>query len=307
MTEPSVASNASRDAHGGVLAGILAFSMWGAFPVYFKIAAGVSAPEMLLHRVVWAVPFGLIIVLARRQWPEIRRICGQPRTLGLLLISALFIAFNWLVYIWAVQNDQIFQASLGYYINPLMLVLTGFLFLGERLSRMQTVAVALAAAGVAILTISGGQFPAISLTLAISFTIYGYIRKQVAVGAMPGLFVETLILFPLAAICLWFMVAPGTAAFHHSDPRMIGLLLLAGPLTVLPLLFFAIAARRLRLATIGFLQFIGPTGQFLLGLYYGEELDTARLLCFVLIWIAVAVFVLDVVRSNGRSTEIVKR
>ncbi|MFK8017035.1 MAG: EamA family transporter RarD [Gammaproteobacteria bacterium] len=285
----------------GVLAGVLAFSMWGAFPIYFKIATGVSALEMLAHRIVWAVPFGLLIIVLRRQGKEVFAALRQRRTLGWLCLSAAFITINWLVYIWAVQNDQIFEASLGYYINPLLLVLAGFLFLGERLRRLQLMAVVLATLGVAVLTVSAGKLPIIALSLAASFTIYGLVRKQVVVGAMPGLLIETLVLFPVAALYLGWLLSNANAAFGPHDPRLAGLLLLAGPLTVLPLLFFAIAARRLRLATIGFLQFIGPTGQFLVGLHYGEALTTPHVICFGLIWTAVAVFVFDALK-HGRAT-----
>lgn len=290
------------DAHArnGVLAGILAFSMWGAFPIYFQIAEGVGAVEMLLHRVFWAVPFGLLIILARKQWPEVRRIARDRRCLSYLLVSSIFITINWLVYIWAVQNEQIYQASLGYYINPLVFLLVGLVFLGERLRRMQAAAVLLATAGVLVLTFAGGQFPLISIGLAVSFTIYGVVRKQTVVGAMPGLFVETVILFPFAAIGLLMMLRSGASVFSLDDPRLAGLLVLAGPITVVPLLFFAIAARRLRLATIGFLQFIGPTGQFLVGYYYGEPLTVPHIVCFTLIWAAVTVFILDVM-LNGRT------
>jgi len=277
----------------GVLSGALAFAMWGAFPIYFKVATGVSALEMLAHRVVWAVPFGLLIVLLRRQWGEVLRVIRDRRTLGLLVVSAAFIAVNWLVYIFAIQNDQIFQASLGYYINPLLLVLAGYLFLGERLRRGQTLAVVLAATGVGVLAVQGDAFPLISLTLAVSFTAYGLIRKQVVVGAMPGLFIETIVLLPLAVGYLFFLAASDAMAFGADQPRLSLLLLLAGPLTVLPLVFFAIGARRLRLATIGFLQFIGPTGQFFLGIYYGEPLNVANMVCFGFIWVAVVVFVVD--------------
>lgn len=285
----------------GVLAGVLAFSMWGAFPIYFQIAGDVSAVEMLLHRIVWSVPFGAMIILARRQWPQVRTAMLDRRTLGFLTLSALFITLNWLVYTWAVQNSQIFQASLGYYINPLVLIIVGFMFFGERLRAMQVAAVILAAAGVAVLTISGGQFPFISLTLAFSFTIYSVVRKQVVVGAMPGLFVETLILFPVSAVILYYLIATGPSPFTPENPRMMALLLLAGPLTVLPLLFFAVSARRLKLSTIGFLQFIGPTGQFVVGYYYGEELTWPHLICFAFIWLAVILFIFDVWYSGRNS------
>ncbi|MEM7277198.1 MAG: EamA family transporter RarD [Pseudomonadota bacterium] len=286
----------------GVLAGVLAFGMWGAFPIYFKIATGVEALEMLAHRVAWAVPFGLLIILARKQWPDVKQILKTPRILAWLCASAAFISLNWLVYIWAVQHNQVFQASLGYYINPLLLVWAGFVFLGERLRRNQGIAVGFACIGVSILALSGGQVPWIALTLAVSFTVYGLVRKQVQVNAMPGLFVETSILFPVALAYLLYLLSSGDAAFG-SNTRISGLLLLAGPLTVLPLLFFAVSARRLSLATIGFLQFIGPSGQFLVGLYYEEPLTRAHLMCFGFIWLAVAIFVYDAIAENRRNNK----
>ena len=249
---------------------------------------------MLMHRIVWALPFALLIVLARNQWADVRQVFADRRTLGLLAASAIVVSVNWLVFTWATQNERIFEASLGYYINPLVLVLIGYLFLGERLRPRQVAAVFLAAAGVAVLTISGGKFPVISITLAISFSLYGVIRKKVVVDAMPGLLVELIILYPLSAAYLYLLVNGGASPFTVANPEMMGLLLLAGPLTVLPLVFFAYAARRLRLATLGFIQFIGPTGQFIVGYYYGEALTLPYLVCFVLIWTAVSLFIFDV-------------
>ncbi|MDZ7769417.1 MAG: EamA family transporter RarD [Woeseiaceae bacterium] len=180
----------------GIIAALCAYLMWGFLPIYFKAVQQVAALEILSHRVLWAIPFGAMIIALRRQWPEVRRALTHPRTLGLLTLAAIFIAINWLVFVWAVQQSQIFQASLGYYINPLIYVVIGVLFLGETLRRLQVAAVLLAVAGVAVLTFSGGEFPLISLALAVSFTTYGVIRKQTVVGGMPGLFIETIILMP---------------------------------------------------------------------------------------------------------------
>lgn len=288
---------ADESTKSGVLSGVLAFSMWGALPLYFIAAAGVSSVEMLVHRIVWAVPFGALIILLRRQWPDVKRVFATRRTFGLLILSATVISINWLVYVWASQNGHIFQASLGYYINPLMLMLVGFMFLGERLRRFQIGAVILAAIGVAVLTISGSEFPLISLTLATSFTIYGVIRKQIDVGAMPGLFVELLVLFPLSALYLGFLINSGVSPFSWENPGMVGLLLLAGPITVLPLVLFAHAARHLPLSTLGFLQFIAPTGQFLVGYYNGEPLTLPHLICFSFIWMAALLFIVDSLRA----------
>jgi chloramphenicol-sensitive protein RarD len=223
----------------------------------------------------------------------------NPRTLGWLTLSAGFIALNWVIYIWAVQNEQIFQASLGYYINPLLYVLVGVIFFSERLHRLQAAAVILAAAGVAVLTLSGGQFPLLSLTLATSFTIYGVIRRRVAIGGMPGLFIETLVLLPAAIAWLLWLETRDAAVFSLADPAMAGTLMLAGPFTVIPLLFFALAARRLRLSTIGVMQFIAPSLQFAVGLAYGEQLTTAHRVCFALIWTAVTVFSFDAWRRRA--------
>ncbi len=282
----------------GVIAGLLAFGMWGFLPIYFKLLGEVAASEILAHRILWAVPFGALIIAARHQWPAVRRALVTPRTAGLLALAALFIAINWLVYVWAVQHAQIFQASLGYYINPLLYVLIGVLLFGERLRPLQTAAVISATLGVAVLTISGGQFPAIAMTLAVSFTIYGVIRKQAEVGAMPGLFIETLILSPFAFGWLAWLTQQGQAVFAAESVSLDLALALAGPITVLPLLCFALAARRVALSTIGFMQFIAPTLQFLVGLAYGERLTLAHAICFGCIWAGVLSFSYDAWRRS---------
>lgn len=301
MNPAQVESDADRT-RNGVIAASIAYTIWGFLPIYLKVVEAVPSLEVLTHRIVWAVPFGAMIIIARRQWPEVREAMTKPRTVGLLALAACFIAVNWLVYIIAVQTDQIFQASLGYYINPLMYVIVGVALLGERLRRKQTAAVLLAAAGVTILTVSGGVFPLISLFLAVSFTIYGVIRSRVAVGGMPGLFIETLLLLPLAGGWLGWLMVDGSAAFRSDDPVMMAKLIVAGPLTVVPLLLFALAARRLRLSTIGIMQFIAPTLQFLMGLLYGERLTIPHAICFILIWIAVVLFSIDAWRAT-RSRE----
>ena len=291
---PSAGSQLQKPAR----AGLAAYLMWGLFPIYFKVMADVAALEMLAHRIVWSLPFGALIIWTRHQWPEVKRALTHGRTLGFLLMSALVITVNWLTYIYAVQSGNIFQASLGYYINPLMYVIVGVLFFGEHLRRAQVIAVVLAAAGVAVLTVSGGEFPVVSIILGISFTCYGVIRKQVVVGGMPGLFIEVLVLSPIAAIYLLWLMHAGQSVFVLERPDMIFGLLLAGPLTVLPLLAFALAARRLELSTIGFLQYIAPTMQFCVGLAYGEKFTLAHAICFGLIWLAVAVFGFDAWRAG---------
>ncbi|WP_306252526.1 EamA family transporter RarD [Parvularcula sp. IMCC14364] len=286
-------SEEERNIRTGVFSAMAAYTMWGFFPIYFKVADGVTATEMLAQRIIWAVPVGALILTFRHQWAEVRKIFPDTRKLRALFLAAIAIATNWGVYIWAVQTEKIFQASLGYYINPLIFVLVGVLVTGEKLSRLQMIAVGLATIGVSILTVYGGVFPWVSIFLGISFTLYGYIRKTVGVGAMPGLFIETLLLLPFALVYWAWLINAGSSAFFEGGMRLPLLLLLAGPFTVLPLLCFAIGARRLKLSTIGFLQYIGPTLQFCVGLYYGEDFTTAHAFCFGSIWIAVAVYSLD--------------
>jgi len=287
------------EARRGVVAGLIAYTLWGVFPVYFKIIEAVAPTEVLAHRIVWAVPFGALILILRRQWPEVRRAITNRAMLLWLGLSAICITINWFIYIWAVQNEQIFDTSLGYYINPLMYVLVGVSFFGERLRFMQTAAVVLATVGVLVLTISGDAFPWVAISLAVFFTAYGVIRKHVAIGAMPGLFVETTLLFPVAFVWLVWLVLAGQASFGTQDLTLDALLIFAGPITVVPLLLFAVAARRLTLTTIGFMQFLAPTLQFLTGVYYGETLTTPHLVCFGFVWVAVALFSLDAI-SAGR-------
>jgi len=282
----------------GLLAGVIAYLMWGFFPVYFKITGEIPPLEILSHRVVWAIPFAAFIILLRKQWPQVRQAIANKKTLGALILAALFIAFNWGLYIWAVQENQILQASLGYYINPLIFVLVGVVSFGEKLSRLQLIAVALATIGVVILTIYGGQFPWIAMSLALSFTAYGVIRKRTEVGSLPGLFIETSVLFLPSLAYLFWLQGKGSLHFTNVDPDMMALLVLAGPLTVLPLVAFAYAARRLRLSTLGFLQFIGPSLQFLMGVLYGEKLTLGVLLCFGFIWTAAAVFIWDAAHTR---------
>ncbi len=291
--------HSEAEVRAGVLLGLGAYTLWGVFPVYFKLVAEVAPLEILTHRIVWAVPFGALIIFARRQWPEVGRAVADPRIVGWLALAAVSIAANWLIYIWAVQHDRILESSLGYYINPLMYVVAGIWIFSEKLSRLQLIAVTLATVGVAVLTISLGEFPWVAVSLAALFTAYGVIRKQAPVGAMPGLFVETVLLFlPALAYMLWL---GGQQRLEFGNEAGMSLLLLsAGPITVVPLVLFAFAAKRLELITIGFMQFLGPTLQFLLGLWYGERLTTAHVICFGFVWAAVVVFSIDALQKQRR-------
>lgn len=290
----------AADARLGVISGLAAYSLWGVFPFYFKLLDGVAAGEVLLHRIIWAVPFGALILSLRRQWPELSVALREPRRIAWLGLSALCISWNWFIYIWAVVNERIFETSLGYYINPLIWVLVGVVFFGERLRRAQLAAVVLGTIGVLVLSAQGSGVPWVSLSLALSFTAYGVIRKQVAIAAMPGLFGETALLFPFAAAGLGWLMVTQQASFPAVEAQTNVFLLLAGPVTVVPLLLFAVAARRVSLTTMGFMQFLAPTLQFMTAVYFGEALSTARVICFAFIWAAVAVFSLDAVRTGHR-------
>jgi chloramphenicol-sensitive protein RarD len=300
-----VTNDPARNAHGlsqdirlGLVCGALAYGLWGLFPVYLKALHGVSAMEIVAHRILWSVPFGALLLFVRKQWGETLAAARSPSVAARLALSAILIAGNWLVYVWAVANDHVLEASLGYYINPLVFIATGVIVLGERLNRTQAIAVGLASLGVIILTVGVGVFPWPSVVLAISFSSYGFVRKTTPVGAMPGLFTETIMLAPVAGLYLYWLSTHGGLAFGNDGAATDVLLALAGPATVVPLLLFALAARRLRLSTMGFLQYIGPTGQFFLGLHYGETFTTAHAICFGLIWMALLLISIDVVRKN---------
>ncbi len=284
----------------GLICGVIAYACWGLFPIYLKALGDTAPTEIVAHRVLWSAPVGAFIIGLAGQWRETYAALKSPRVIALLALAAALISCNWLVYVWAVANDRVLQASLGYYINPLIFVAMGVVVLKEKLSRAQIVAVALAAAGVLVLAVGAGVFPWPSFLLAMSFTLYGYVRKTTPVGAMPGLFIETLILSPFALAYLMWMQSQGTLALGHKGLSLDVLLFLAGPVTVVPLVLFSLAARRLSLTMIGFLQYIGPTGQFALGLYYGEKFTLAHAICFGLIWSALALISIDAVRRNRR-------
>jgi chloramphenicol-sensitive protein RarD len=288
------------DVGRGLIAGAVAYAIWGLFPLYLKQLGGVSAGEVVAHRILWSIPFGAALLLAAGQWREVAGALARPRVAGLLALAALLIGVNWLVYVWAVAHERVLEASLGYYINPLMFVAAGVVVLKETLNRTQIAAVALAAIGVLVLIVGADVIPWPSLVLAVSFAAYGYVRKTTPVGAMPGLFIEVALLSPLALAYASWLSARDALAFAGEGLGLDALLVAAGPITIAPLVLFAFAARRLRLSTLGFLQYIGPTGQFALGLYYGERFTLAHAVCFALIWTALALVSIDAVRRNRR-------
>jgi chloramphenicol-sensitive protein RarD len=284
----------------GVALGIGAYALWGLLPLYLKLLKGVPAIQILAHRIVWSMLLLVVIVLLLKRVGQIRA-AARGRTLLLLTGSAFLIAVNWLVYIWAVENGHLLEASLGYFINPLVNVGLGVAVLGEKVRRVQWIAILLAAAGVLVTAVSGGGGALwISLTLAVSFGSYGLLRKIVAIDALGGLLVETLILGPFALAVLFVAAGNGNAAFGHD--RMLDLLLvLAGAVTAAPLLMFAAAARRMEYGALGLLQYLSPTLQFAQAvLLFGEPLHRVHLLCFGLIWTGLVIYAVDSVRTARR-------
>lgn len=275
----------------GVMAGLGAFAAWGLLPVYWKALQGVFPVEILCHRIVWSLVFVAGILTFQGRWREALAPFRSGRDVFLLLCSSLLIGGNWLLYIWAVTANRVVETSLGYYINPLVSVLLGFVFLRERMRPLQYVAIALATAGVANSMLGYGQLPWVALSLAVSFGLYGLIRKIAAVASMPGLFLETLLLSPLAAAYLVYLYWSGDMAFLHVSRTTDALLIGAGAVTSLPLLGFAFSARCIRLSTLGILQYLGPSLAFILGVFvYKEPFTSGHLVTFVCIWAGLAVF-----------------
>lgn len=276
--------------HSGVLQASLAYGMWGLLPLYFHLLASVAPLEIVLQRTLWSLAFVLVLLAALRRWAWLRDIARRPRTLATFALSALLLSSNWLVYVWAVNHGRVVESSLGYFITPLLNVLLGYFVLHERPRRMQWVALAIAAAGVVWLAIFGGSLPWIGLVLAATFGIYGLIRKTAPLGAIEGLALETMLLAPLAAGLLAWRTSQGDSALG-GDTALLGLLVLSGPITALPLLLFAAGARRIPLTTLGVLQYIGPTIQFALGVWlFREPFGGPRLAGFVLIWLALVIY-----------------
>ena len=278
----------------GLVFAALAYAVWGLFPIYFKQVAQVPALEVVLHRTVWSLLFVLGVLLVLKRWAWMRPLLRQPKVLGAFALSALLLSSNWLVYVWAVQNQHVLDASLGYFILPLVNVALGYTFFGERPRRGQWLAVALAAAGVVWLTLQTGQLPWIALVLALTFGFYGLLRKVAVLGALEGLALETMMLAPLAMAVLVFWGAQGQGVAVQGDVSTLAWLLFAGPMTAVPLLLFAAGARRIPMMTLGILQYIAPTLQFALGVWlFGEPLQPSRLIGFGLIWLALLVYSLE--------------
>jgi chloramphenicol-sensitive protein RarD len=305
MTDPSTSQGESP---AGIAYAVGAFLIWGTTPIYFKLLQGVPAFEILMHRMIWSFLFLLLLVICGRRRRELAAALRAPRTLAILLGTTALVSTNWFVFIWAINSDRILQTSLGYYINPLINVLLGMLFLKERLRRPQALAVLLAAAGVIYLTVEIGRLPWIALILAFTFGFYGLIRKVAPVSALVGLTVETMLLTLPAAIYLIHLDARGGGSFLRMGASMSLLLTGTALVTALPLLLYTTGARKIHFTTVGLLQYIAPSCTFLLAVFvYGEPFRKTQLLTFVLIWSALAIYTVDLIRHHRRRHKTLQR
>ncbi|HMJ05708.1 MAG TPA: EamA family transporter RarD [Chthoniobacterales bacterium] len=297
MRAPFSNSSPAHEERTALIAGIAAFGFWGIIPIYWKFLSAVPAAEILAHRFVWTTVFLIGLLSWQRRWPEIRLAIGSRRTVLYCLASGTAISCNWLMFIWAVNANRVLETSLGYFMTPLVNVLFGALFLRERLTRFQLAAVLLATLGVLNLTFGYGRFPWIALGLCLSWGIYGLLRKASRTPAIPGLFFETTFLLPLAIGYLWLLGRQGVLVFGPTQANLSLLLMASGVVTGLPLIWFGHAARHLRLSTIGFLQYLAPSGTFFLGVFlYHEPFTRAHLITFALIWIALGIFTAEMIR-----------
>jgi len=291
----------------GVLFAIAAYTMWGIAPMYFKLIDQVPAMEILMHRIIWSVLVLVLLVAVTGKINKVKQAILNPKVMQILLISGLLLAANWFIFIWAINNNHLLEASLGYYINPLLNVFLGRLFLGERLRRMQKVAVGLALSGVAYFIVSYGQLPWVALALAGTFGIYGLLRKQVAVDSLPGLLIESVFLLP-PAIVYWIWFAGEYSNMLTNDLPLNITLICAGIVTTAPLLCFTAAAKRIMFSTLGFFQYIGPSLMFVLAAaVYGEPLDNSKLVMFAFVWLALGLFSYDSLRQCQKVKKALKQ
>lgn len=275
----------------GTISTITAFFVWGIFPIYWKALQHVSSTQILAHRVVWSLAFVLVLLSIQRRWNEAKSVMSFYPNMSIFLVTSFLLGGNWLIYIWAVNSNQIVEASLGYFINPLVNICLGVVFLRERLYRSQFVSVALAFVGVLFLTLQYGRLPWIAFTLALTFGTYGLLRKTAKAGSMVGLLFDTGFLAPIFLLYLLFLAAHGSGAFVSINLKTDALLIGAGVVTAVPLLLFAYGARRIQYSTVGFLQYIAPTGQLLVGVFfYREQFTRAHAIGFGLVWVALLLY-----------------
>ena len=282
-----------KDQRNGALAALGAYGMWGLFPLLFRLLDSVAPLMIIVHRIIWSFVLVGALLWHRKRLNEVRVALSDPKTMRSMAISALLLTANWLIFVWAVHNQQVLEISFGYYINPLVSIAIGVVLLGERLSRGHTVALIIALVAVGILATGISGLPLVSLGLAFSFGFYGYFRKTANVGSVPGLFVETMVLLPVAlGYLIYSIITEGPGAL--SSPWLFGWLVFTGPATSIALILFAYGSKRLKLATIGMFQYLAPSGHFLLAiLVFGEPMNMNQLVSFALIWISLAVFSAD--------------
>jgi chloramphenicol-sensitive protein RarD len=291
----------ARDAQSGLLVGLVCYLLWGFLPLLFHALQDVGSVTIVADRTICSLFVVGAILLLRNRMGEVRAALADPQTLRSIVISAVLLAANWLIFVWAVEQNQVLEASFGYFINPLVNVAIGMVFLGERQNPWQWTAIAVAVVAIVIQAIGIGNFPWIAVSLALTFGFYGYFRKTAKVGSASGLFVETLILVPLAVGYLIYTFVRDGGPGLHADPYHLILLLLTGPATAAPLLMFAYAVQRLRLTTIGMLQYLSPSIAFILAItYFGEPINGVRLLSFALIWLSLAIYSTDSFMRRGR-------
>ena len=293
----------------GQIYAILAFLFWGAIaPIYFKEVSSVEPLEVLIHRIFWSFIILIPLLFITKQVDIFKVIIRDNKKIKYLALTTFFISLNWLVFIWAVSNNKIMETALGYYINPLVSVFLGYVFFGERMTRYQNFAIFIAFLAVLYQLISLGSLPIVSLTLALSFAFYGMIRKKINVGSIVGLFIETLILMPFALIGIYYLMINDKISFLNSSEYISIMLTLGGLITIIPLLLFNGAATRMKLSTLGFFQYIGPTCAFLLAIFvYNEEFNTDKLITFSLIWLALVIFSLDSFNTRSKNKKLEKQ
>ena len=286
----------------GIFYALGAYFIWGIAPAYFKLLQQVAPGEIMTHRVIWSFFFMLILLSLSRNWNKVKATLKQPKKVLLLAVSAILVCSNWLIFIWAVNNQHLLEASLGYFINPLLNVLVGMVFLGERFRRLQWLAVALAACGVLVQLWKFGSVPVIALGLAVTFSLYGLLRKKIAVDAQTGMLLETSWLLPFAALYLFGFADSSTSHLSQNTLSLNLLLIAAGIVTTIPLMLFTAACTRLRLSTVGFFQYLGPTLMFLLAvIFYGEHMTPDKAVTFSFIWAALVLFIFDALWALRRA------
>ena len=289
------------DSPKGLAYAVAAYGMWGFLPIYMKALAHLPAAEIIAHRIIWSLPIAAAVLLWQGRTAEVGQALRQPRLLAMAALTAVLISVNWLIYVWAISNDHALDAALGYYINPLFSVFLGATLLGERLTRGQVAAIALAASAVILLTVQAGSLPLVAIGLTLSWGLYAYCKKSLPLGPNQGFTLEVLLLTPLAAGFLIWQALQGQSHFTGAGWGQALLLLGCGPVTAIPLLFYANGAKLIRLSTIGILQYIAPTMIFLCAVVlFGEPFDGARLIAFPMIWAALVIYSVTLVRQAGQ-------